>query len=248
MAFGPAYTFDTTILGARPTISFFGTAGRVGASVDATLVGPMGNSISAHRDDTRAAFGDALWQGNLNWNSGVNNYMAYATGNLPIGAYDASRLSNLGLGHWSVDGGAGYTYFDPKAGYEFSAVAGLTYNFVNPHTDYKSGIDFHVDWGASKFLTPHIQIGLVGYAYQQLTGDSGSGATLGPIKSRVFGIGPQVGFTFAVGDGYQVCINLKAYKEFAAENRPEDWNAWLTLAFSPIAPGETRPATPRIRK
>jgi hypothetical protein len=169
---------ENAILGARPTISFFGTAGRVGASVDATLDGPMGNSISGHRDDARTAFGDVLWQGNLNWNPDVNNYMVYVTSNLPIGAYDPNRLANLGLGYWSADRGVGYTCLDPKTSYEFSAVTGLTYNFVNPYTDYKSGIDFHIDWGAFKFVTPHIQIGVVGYVYQQLTGNGGSGVTL----------------------------------------------------------------------
>lgn len=248
VAFGPSYTFDTTLFGGRPTLSFFGTAGRLSASVDATLVGPMGNAISGHRDDARTAFGDALWQANVNWNRGVNNFMVYATGNFPVGAYDQNRLANLGSGHWALDSGAGYTYFNPSSGYEFSAVAGLTYNFVNPHTDYKNGIDFHVDWGASKFLTPNVQIGLVGYAYQQLTGDTGSGATLGPIRSRVFGIGPQLGFTFAAWEGYQGYINIKAYREFEAEHRPEGWNAWLTLAFSPKAPGEKSIATPRVRK
>jgi hypothetical protein len=31
--------------------------------------------------------------------------------------------------------------------------------------------------GISKFLSKQIHVGVVGYAYQQLTGDSGSGAT-----------------------------------------------------------------------
>jgi len=35
--------------------------------------------------------------------------------------------------------------------------------------------------------------------------------------------------------------NMKAYKEFAAENRPEGWNAWLTFAISPKAPEATAP-------
>jgi len=35
--------------------------------------------------------------------------------------------------------------------------------------------------------------------------------------------------------------NVKAYKEFAAENRPEGWNAWLTFAISPKAPEATAP-------
>ena len=39
-----------------------------------------------------------------------------------------------------------------------------------------------------------------------VTGDSGAGATLGPFKSRVASIGPQIGFIFPVGgmQGYQL--------------------------------------------
>ena len=38
----------------------------------------------------------------------------------------------------------------------------------------------------------------VGYVYNQLTGDSGSGATLGEYKSRIAALGPQIGFLFPV--------------------------------------------------
>jgi hypothetical protein len=30
--------------------------------------------------------------------------MTYLTGNIPVGAYDAKRLADLGLGHVAVDG------------------------------------------------------------------------------------------------------------------------------------------------
>ena len=33
-------------------------------------------------------------------------------------------------------------------------------------------------------------------------------------------------------------LNLKGYYEFAAENRPSGWNAWVTLAISPAAKPE----------
>jgi hypothetical protein len=248
VAFGPSYTFAELVFGGRATLSLFGTAGRNEASIDATLTGPMGNTISGHRSDARTAFGDVLWQGDLKWNNGVHNYMVYATGNFPVGAYDVDRLANLGIGFWSVDGGTGYTYFNPQTGYEFSAVVGLTYNFVNPHNDYQNGIDSHLDWGASKFLNQHFHIGVVGYAYQQLTGDSGSGARLGAFKSRVFGVGPQMGYIFPAWDGYQGYVNVKGYKEFGAQNRPEGWNVWLTLAFSPTTSGDAPPNRPRIRR
>jgi hypothetical protein len=64
--------------------------------------------------------------------------------------------------------------------------------------------------------------------------DSGQAAILGDFKSRVFAVGPQIGFIFPVGE-MQGYLNLKAYKEFAAESRPEGWNGWLTLAVSPAA-------------
>jgi len=37
----------------------------------------------------------------------------------------------------------------------------------------------------------------------------------------------------------QSYINVKGYKEFAAQNRPEGWNAWLTFAISPKSPAAT---------
>ncbi len=97
--------------------------------------------------------------------------------------------------------------------------------------------------GASKFISKQVLVGLVGYVYQQVTGDSGSGATLGDFKSGVVGIGPQVGFLFPVGD-MQGYLNLKGYAEFAAEHRPEGWNVWLTFAVSPTAP--TPPPSTRL--
>jgi hypothetical protein len=144
-------------------------------------------------------------------------------------------LANLGIGHAAVDAGGGYTFLDTTTGHEFSAVLGLTYNFFNPMTQYRNGLDSHLDWGASQFLSAQWQLGAVGYVYQQLTGDSGSGDRLGPSKSRVISIGPQIGYFFPVGD-MQGYLNLKGYDEFDAKNRASGWNAWLTFSISPKAP------------
>jgi hypothetical protein len=73
-----------------------------------------------------------------------------------------------------------------------------------------------------------------------------AGARLGDFKSRVFGIGPQLTYIFPLGDhkGY---LNLKGYKEFAAEHRPEGWNVWLTFSISPGA-APPPPAMKTVRK
>jgi hypothetical protein len=156
--------------------------------------------------------------------------MLYVSTGMPTGSYELGRLANLSLNHWSLDMGGGYTYFDPAKGREFSAVLGFTYNGENHDTDYQSGVDGHLDWAASQFLSKQLHVGVVGYFYHQLSGDSGDGATLGDFKSSVNGIGPQIGYLFPMGDK-SAYFNAKGYYEFNAKNRPEGWNIWLTLAI-----------------
>jgi hypothetical protein len=232
------YTFKPKVLGGQLTVGAMLPFGRTTGSVSATVTGsgPLGLTLSGSASDEVTGFGDAAPIAQLRWNSGVHNYTTYITGNVPIGSYEAKRLANLGLGHVALDGGVGYTYLNPKTGDEFSAVLGLTYNFENQHTDYQNGVDLHLDWGASKFLTKQLQVGLVGYAYQQITGDSGAGDRVGGFESRVFGIGPQIGYVFPLGSGAEGYLNLKGYKEFGAENRAEGWNTWLTFSISAAPP------------
>ena len=125
----------------------------------------------------------------LRWNFGVNNFMTYLTGNLTTGRYEQQRIADLGLGHNAIDAGGAYTYFDQKTGREFSATLGFTYNFENEHTNYQNGIDMHL--GLECVAIPdQWQVGVVGYWYNQLSCDSGSGDRVGCFESRVVGIGP----------------------------------------------------------
>jgi hypothetical protein len=247
-AFGPTYTFATPVLGgAQLSASILGIAGRSEASAALSLTGPLGNTIALSRTQDLTSYGDLLPQITLKWNQGVNNVMVYGTGLVPIGDYDPNRLANLGLGHGAIDFGGGYTYFNPTTGNEFSAVAGLTYNFKNTSTQYQNGMDFHVDWGASHFFDNKLQLGVAGYYLQQVTDDFGAPPSLGGFRSRIAGVGPQIGYIFPMGDKLQGYVNLKGYREFAAQNRPEGWNTWLTFAISPAAP-EPAAAKPIIRK
>jgi hypothetical protein len=160
--------------------------------------------------------------------------------------YSRRRLQSgtpLEYRHRARRGGVGYTYFNEQSGNEFSAVAGVTYNLINPYTQYRNGIDVHLDWGASRFLTKRLQIGLVGYLYNQASCDGGSGDRVGCFRSRVASAGAQFGYTIPVGD-LEGNVSVKAYKEFAAANRPEGWNLWLTYALSSPDPAPTRPAAP----
>jgi hypothetical protein len=247
----PTYVFATPVLGGQASVSLIQGYGASNASLNGTVsgsvTGPLGNTIpfGPRFDSINSSvtgFTDFIPQAALRWNAGVDNYMVYATGDVPVGAYSSSRLANLGLGHGAIDAGAGYTYFNPQTGHEFSGVLGFTANLVNPSTQYQSGVDMHFDWGASQFLTKQVQVGLVGYAYKDIGCDSGTGDRVGCFQSQVLGVGPQFGYIFPIG-GMQGYLNLKAYGEFAGSDRPTGWNAWVTLVISPPAP--TPPATTR---
>src|SRR5471030_2070156 len=233
----PGYTFESPVLGGQLALSVTGIFGNSSADASATLtgaLGPFGFTASGSRADSVTGIGDLFPQASIKWNAGVHNFMTYLMGDVPVGAYDPNRLANIGIGHGAVDGGAGYTYLDQQKGHEFSAVVGATYNLQNQSTQYQNGVDLHLDWAASQFVTEQIHIGLVGYVYDQVTPDIGALPVQGGFQSSIAAAGPQVGYLFPLGkmQGY---LNLKGYKEFAAVNRPEGWNVWLTFAISPAA-------------
>jgi hypothetical protein len=234
----PSYTFATPVFGGQFAVQMGTITGTTSANVNGALsasLPPFGLVRTENVSDTTVGFGDLYPLASLKWNMGVNNFMTYVTGDIPIGNYNSTSLANLGLGHGAIDGGGGYTYFNPATGHEFSAVAGFTYNFMNPTTNVQSGVDFHLDWEASQFLSKQVFVGLVGYAYDQVSADSGSGDLVGAFESRVFSVGPEVGYIFAIA-GKQGFLGLKSYFEFDAKNRPEGWNTWLTFAVSDAAP------------
>jgi hypothetical protein len=234
----PSYTFATPVLGGQLAVQMGTITGTTSANINGTIsasLPPFDLVRTVSNSDTTAGFGDLYPLASLKWNLGVNNFMTYVTGDIPVGNYSSTSIANLGLGHGAIDAGGGYTYLNPATGHEFSAVAGFTYNFINPVTQYQSGVDFHLDWGASQFLSKQFFVGLVGYAYDQVSGDSGSGDKVGSFESRVFSVGPQLGYIFPIA-GKQGFLGLKSYFEFAAQNRPEGWNTWLTFAISDAPP------------
>jgi len=244
--FVPTYTFATPFLGGQAAAYLLGLYANNDTSLNATVGGTLGPIPLPTRtialQQTTSGVGDLIPMFTVKWNAGVNNFMTYITGDIPVGLYHSQNLANIGLGHGALDGGAGYTYFDPKTGHEFSIVTGLTGNFENHSTNYTSGVDWHTDWGASQFLTKQVQVGLVGYFYQQISPDRGCAPQLCPFESRVIGIGPQFGYIFPISKDWQGYVNVKAYGEFDHANRPDGWNAWLTLNISPAAPTPAPPS------
>lgn len=160
-----SYVFATPVLGGQASASLTGIYGANTTSLSGSLtgtltlpapIGPIPFSRFDSISDSVTGFGDLIPQFALRWNAGVNNYMTYVTGDIPVGLYNSTSLANIGIGHGAIDAGGGYTYFDPQTGHEFSGVLGFTYNFKNTTTQYQNGVDMHFDWGASQFLSKQV--------------------------------------------------------------------------------------------
>lgn len=228
LAVEPSWTPARTLLGGQPSMSVsFGWGRVVNRAASATDASET-NLDPVARDSGPT---DIVPTMSLYWARGRTSWMAYMTGNLPVGTVDPKRYSNLTLGHFAFDAGGGLTWSDPASGWEVSAVAGFTINATDPTTQYRNGLDSHLDWDVS-WSEPAggWQLGLAGYVYWQLGADSGSGDTVGAFKSRVVGLGPEFVRNFTLG-GRAMQANVRAYGEVWATNRPQGVAAYATLNF-----------------
>jgi hypothetical protein len=73
-------------------------------------------------------------------------------------------------------------------------------------------------------------VGVGGYFYQQITGDFGSGATLGPFRGRVAGVGPLLSYTLKV-DMQEVTLSGRWFHEFDAKKRVRGDAVFASLNF-----------------
>lgn len=222
------YSSEEKILGGQPYIGVGWGPGANSTSAFASV--NASRNVELNRSNSVVGTQDLYPLASLSWNKGNDNYMTYLTGDIPIGTYNPDSLAAIGLGHAAIDAGGGYTYLNPATGLEFSGVVGATYNWMNKQTNYQSGIDSHLDWSVSQFLSANWQAGIAGYVYYQLTADSGSGDRVGPFKSQIAAIGPQIGYLFNINKK-QAYINVRAYKEFWAQNRVEGYAGIATISI-----------------
>jgi hypothetical protein len=100
----PSYVFATPVFGGQLALGLMGIYGRQAPSLARTLSGTLGTPLGTFPfsrfdsiSDSVTGFGDLYPQIVMRWNAGVNNYVTYITGDIPVGAYDPTRLSNIGI-------------------------------------------------------------------------------------------------------------------------------------------------------
>ena len=221
------YVAEEMILGGQP---YLGVGWGPGTNTTTASVSVVNPSTQLNRSNTSNGSTDIYPLASLTWNQGNNNFKTYVTGDIPVGTYSPTSLAAIGIGHAAMDAGGGYTYLNNTTGLEFSGVLGATYNWMNNQTNYQNGIDSHLDWSVSQFVSQNWQVGIAGYGYYQFTADSGSGDRVGAFKSRIAAVGPQIGYLFNLGKN-QAYINLRAYKEFWAQNRVEGYATIATISI-----------------
>jgi hypothetical protein len=196
------------------------------------LTFPNGTVLQRGRNfgisDSTFAVGDPLATAFIGWSSGNLHWKLTGLLNVPIGAYDRSNLVNMGFNRWAADLTGSATWLDPKSGFEVSLAAGFTFNSENPDTNYKTGTEFHLEGAVMKHFAKAFAVGVAGYHYQQITGDSGSGALLGAFKGEVSAIGPNLTYNFQVG-GVPVLTSVRWLHEFNAKNRLEGDAGFVTV-------------------
>ena len=221
------WVMDTDILGGDLAFSLTTPLGGKWLDVG-ILSGLSGVELNAHRDNF--AFGDPVLGTSLGWHDGNLHYTLGSLINVPIGQWELGNPVNIGFNRWAVDTTAAVTYLNPQTGVELSGAAGITYNFENPDTDYKSGTEFHAEAAAMMHFSKSFSIGMNGYAYKQISGDSGSGAVLGDFKGQVLALGPALDYTFHIGQT-PVVTNLRYFYEFDVENRLQGHAGFFNIAI-----------------
>ena len=190
---GAAYAFEQPVLGGRlqigaaaPVIGYATTT----ASLQTRLFGTFSNTGGRYRL-RRHDPSDALLAGAGTSVTSTPNSRRLVIA--PTGHYDVTAPMNVGRNYWAFDSQVALTWFHKATGTELSVLPGIMFNTTNPATNYKTGNEFHLDFMANQFLAPTFALGVQGYWYKQIDGDSGSGAVLGRRSwAKSFGLGPAI--------------------------------------------------------
>jgi hypothetical protein len=142
---------------------------------------------------------------------------------VPTGSYDKNRGPNPGFGNfYTLRPGVAVTYnLNPKhtdsawdAGVTIAGRVSYGINTRNKDTDYKSGNFIYSEGGIVK-VNGDWAYGLNVFSIQQISDDTGTGATLGGNRYKTNGVGPFVSFKLP---GKDAGFNLQYSDNFGGRN------------------------------
>ena len=219
-------------------LAFSGTFVYGNADVNAKLALEIPDIIQREvpLSDDQWAVGDPVFSSLVGWHGEDYHYLLVASINVPVGSYDAGRLANVSLNRWALDITTAATWMFAQKTMEVSGALGFTFNGENDDTQYETGTEFHLEAAVFYHFSEAFSVGLNGYYYNQISGDSGAGATLGDFEGQVTGLGPGLSGTFQVGPA-PVAWSFRYFHEFNVKNRLEGDTGWLTISLPLWVPG-----------
>jgi hypothetical protein len=193
--------------------------------VDALL--PLAyNSLKAgpYNSDT-FGIGDFFAEGTLSWHPKQFDFSFAAGLFMPTGDSGKPLTTRAGQGYWTpmLTGGATW-YIDQEKTWAVSALNRYEFNTEQRDTDTTPGQAYTLEWGVSKTFNKTIDLGVIGYYQQQVTGDSGPYAA--PSHDRVAGVGPEIS---VMCPKTMIFASFRYVYEFMAEARMQGHTFALTL-------------------
>jgi hypothetical protein len=225
---GGLYTLEPTLLGAHFSLGAFLPYVWMKVTADLQL-GPLQRT----RTDKANGIGDLLLMpAMLAWKVGYWQFDAFLPIYAPTGDYTVGQLANPGLNHWTFDPTVGVDFNHDKLGFNAALHTGFAISTENPDTNYRNGTVFHLD-GSIQQLLPlgpgFVGVGVEGFYFKQITGDSGAGATLGGFEGSTAGVGPVLTYVLPVGKNTLVG-EVRWLKELEAKRRLEGDYVWVKIS------------------
>ena len=227
-ALGGGYGFERTVLGAHYTVAAFLPYTWLNISANSEALGGVRiqNKVSGFGDLTVVPV-------MLAWKSDDWQYDFLMPIYAPTGSYELGRLGNTGLNYWTFDPIVGAAYSNAESGLNAAIHLGYAINTENPDTDYRSGNLLHVDASAQQIFplgSGFVNVGAEAWYFEQVTDDSGSGATLGALRGRTAGIGPVLGYIQPFGE-QKLVLEAKWLPELETRNRLRGDYIWLKAVY-----------------
>lgn len=226
---GGFHTFESQVAGAWYSVGAF--VPYVWMDVSATITTPLGAAL---RNDTEDGLGDiTLMPLLMGWKCEDWQFNAALPIYAPTGDFEKGRLANPGRNHWTFDPTIGVSYNGAKNGFNAALHTGFSMNTENNDTDYKSGTVWHTELGVQQLIPVgpgFLGIGFNAFYYEQISGDSGSGATLGDFKGMTTGVGPVVTYVLPL-EGNTMVVEARWLPELDTRRRLEGDYFWLKAAY-----------------
>jgi hypothetical protein len=173
----------------------------------------------------------------LGWEKGNANYTANYSFYAPSGDFDPSSPLNPGLGFWENQIQAGLTYnLDKKKLWNAAGLTTWEISLSKSGLDVKPGPIFTGEYGfGRRFFKYRMNAGVVGYASQKLSPDSGSGVN--PLVrgqlDRAFAAGGEWKYTDIK---HKLAFDARFEQQFGVELRTSGKILIFSVTFLDILP------------